>query len=387
MTVKQITGKLHLWLGLASGLVVLVVALTGSILVFEQEIDLWLNRDVLTTTHIHAQRKSLDELTAAVQQRVIGKEIQRIQVFQEPNRNALFMTSDKKPDGRIIVAVNPYTAEVAGVYSYDKRFFTIVLQLHRYLLMGETGKLITGISCIIFLLMLVSGMVLWWPRVKQAVKQRFRVKWNASFKRLNWDLHAVLGFYAFLFLFVIAATGLVWSYPWVNKMLFLLADGKPQQKEVVKNDPASVRGVNGKMEKMLTALNATYTFPGDINIFIPAERTTAVMFSKENKKAHIDNVVSAMYFDRNSGAALKVKPYEQESNGSKLRRLVYPVHTGSVYGWPTQILALLVSLFAASLPVTGTIIWLGRRKKKKPAINKIKPVNAPAYKGLELAGQ
>ena len=79
------------------------------------------------------------------------------------------------------------------------------------------------------------------------------------------------------------------------------------------------------------------------------------------------NVVSFLYFDQYSGKLLKAERYATVSRGMKVRRAVYPIHTGSVGGVFTKIIALLVSLFAASLPITGFLVWWGRRKKAKPA--------------------
>ncbi|ASZ09678.1 PepSY domain-containing protein [Chitinophaga pendula] len=361
--VRQFMGKLHLWLGLTSGLVVFIVALTGSILAFEEELDLLFNRHLLVVDTISPHRKSLDELQGIATRQVAGAPIQRVQIFHDADRSILFLTGDKQ-EGRTVIALNPYTGQVLGVFDYEKRFFTIVLKLHRYLLMGETGKVITGINCLIFLIMLISGLVIWWPRVKAAVKQRFRIKWNGAPKRLNWDIHAVGGFYALIFLLAIAFTGLVWSFSWVNKMVFLLADGKPQKKEEFKSRKvAGAVQQTGLLEHVFTNITRQYPFQGDVQITLPAKKEGAVNASIERRDIRLDNIVSNMYFDRYSGQVLKVKPYESESRGMKIRRLFYPVHTGSAYGWPTKLLAMLVALFAASLPVTGTIIWLGRKKK------------------------
>lgn len=360
--VRQLMGKLHRWLGLTSGLVVFIVALTGSILAFEEELDLLFNRHLLVVDQVAPHRKSLDELQAIAIRQVPGVAIQRVQIFHEADRSILFLTGDKKKY-RMAIALNPYTGQVLGVFDYEQRFFTVVLKLHRYLLMGETGKVITGINCLIFLIMLISGLAIWWPRVKAAVKQRFRIRWNGSSKRLNWDLHAVGGFYAFIFLLAIAFTGLVWSFPWVNKMVFVLADGKPQQKEEFKSKKVAGIQQAGLLEHVFTNIVRQYPFQGDIQIILPAKKEGAINASIERRDIRLDNIVSNMYFDQYSGQVLKVKPYESESRGMKIRRLFYPVHTGSAYGWPTKLLAMLVALFAASLPVTGTIIWLGRKKK------------------------
>src|SRR5690606_24626577 len=93
--------------------------------------------------------------------------------------------------------LNPYTAEVLKVKDMNRDFFRIVVMGHFYLwLPPEIGQPIVATASLVFALMLISGVVLWWPRNRAARKQRFSLRMGASFKRLNYDLHNVLGFYA-----------------------------------------------------------------------------------------------------------------------------------------------------------------------------------------------
>ena len=187
-------------------------------------------------------------------------------------------------------------------------------------------------------------------------------------------MHAAFGFYSSVFLFAIALTGLVWAYPWVNRMIYQLADGKPQAKFEARNKSiAGIKTNTGLFDKIVAEANRQYAFKGDLNITIPANDSLGIAVSKENKDVKLAGITSQVYFDRNTGELLKLRPYELESTGSKIRKLVLPIHTGSAYGWPTKIIAFIVALFAASLPVTGTLIWLNRiKKKKKTADTKVR---------------
>jgi uncharacterized iron-regulated membrane protein len=368
MTAKKAFGKIHLWLGFASGLIVFVVALTGSILVFEDELELLFNSKKLKVEQVMSQRKSYDDLASIVQASYPGKKIKGFNIYTDPERSVLF-TVGKNKEESLFVGVDQYTGKVLGHQNNETRFFTIVLKLHRYLLMGTTGKVVTGISCLIFITLLITGLIIWWPATKAAIKQRFRIKWNAKFKRVNWDFHAVFGFYSFIFLLIIAATGLVWSYPWVNKMIFVMADGKPQEKiPAPKNITTANTSSIGIYEKVVSGANRQFPYKGETRVNVPMEDSISINVFKENKEVAIANVGSAAWFDKRSGEALRVRPYDKESMGMKVRRLIYPIHTGSLYGWPTKIVAFIISLFAATLPISGTLIWLGRKKKKKKAM-------------------
>jgi uncharacterized iron-regulated membrane protein len=214
MAVKKLIGKLHLILGFVSGLVVFIVALTGVILVFEVEIDEFVNQKLFFIEPQAQSRLSIDELMTKVQAAYPGRAIEGFELDEGANRSIRFSLSDD--EGRNIVFVHPCTGSILGAVEYEKRFFTIVLKLHRYLLAGDTGKTITGISAIIFIILLITGIVLGFPRNMALLRQRLSVKWEARWRRVNYDLHSTLGFYACIVLFLMAATGLVWSYKAVN---------------------------------------------------------------------------------------------------------------------------------------------------------------------------
>jgi len=195
------------------------------------------------------------------------------------------------------------------------------------------------------------------------LKQRFKIKWNASGKRLNWDLHAVSGFYLSFFLLLITLTGLVWSYDWVENLIFQIADGHPQKEIKVKN-LSKIKTVNpGIFEKMKKEMDSIYPYSGSIAFTLPTKENLAVTIQKESDEAVI-RMPDAVFFDAKTGAVIKNQSFTSLSTGSKIRKMVLPIHTGSILGWPTKILALIVALFTASLPVTGTIIWWNKRKKQ-----------------------
>lgn len=379
-TFKKIASQLHLWLGVSSGLVVFIVALTGSILVFEDELEPLIYRKF----HVVEAPKDqsalpLDNLRAAVASRYPKQRIARIAIEPHADRTVLFgLVKGKKEKDVFSVAVNPYTAEITDTRRENKSFFHVVLQLHRYLCLEDTGKLITGVSCVMFIVIMITGLVLWWPNRKQT-KQRLTIKWDAKFKRLNWDLHAVFGFYVLPFTFIIALTGLVWSYKWVNSMIFLTLDGKPQEKrEAPANIGIANTAVTGTLTKITAETDRLLPHPGRIQFTLPESDSLSITVSKVNENASIANVVDFLYFDQNDGHLISKRLYDDETAGMKARRLVFPVHTGSIWGLPTKILALIVALITATLPVTGVIIWVGRKFKKKEKKRQMKAVNTTA---------
>ncbi|REA62212.1 PepSY domain-containing protein [Dyadobacter luteus] len=368
---KKISSQLHLWLGISSGLVVFIVALTGCILVFEEELEPVINRSFhIVAVPENSSRLSLDSLTHLVQAQFPKNKLSRIIVEKEENRSILFgFKQGKKEKELLTAAMNPYTGQLIGSRAEHDTFFEVVLRLHRYLCMGDTGKVITGISCICFLVIMITGLVLWWPNRKNQ-KQRFTIKWDASPKRLNWDLHAVFGFYVLPFVFLIALTGLVWSYKWVNNLIYLAFDGKPQQK---REAPAQL-SLMGKSathyQEILSETHKLLPNPGKVTFTTLDADSLSITIAKTDDAAAISNVVSFLYFSKTDGSLVSTRLYKDETPGFKARRVVFPIHTGSLWGLPTKIIAFIASFIAASLPVTGIIIWLGRKKKGKKKTKK-----------------
>ncbi len=364
-TIKKSIGKIHLWLGLASGLVVFIVALTGSLLVFEEEIDSFLHPEFYKVKTIGTTKKPIDEAIKNLNNSFGIDSIQRIYTYQEEQKTALIIAKNKDKK-TFYFAVNPYTAEIVGSIEQTKHFFTIVNQLHRNLLLGKTGKLITGISCLIFIILLISGLCLWWPKKRKNLKQRLTIKWKASFKRVNWDFHSTLGFYSFLFLLIIALTGLTWSFKWFENSLYYITDGVAKKPSIkVENPPKPESQITTTIfyQNIINQTNTLFPYQGNIQIRLPNDTVNSILVTKENTEKTIPNQSSIAYFDRYTGDNIQTKPYESFSQGDKLRRIIYPIHTGSIYGLPTKIIALLVCIFAVTAPITGFVIWWGRKKK------------------------
>ncbi|MEH3113418.1 PepSY-associated TM helix domain-containing protein [Pedobacter terrae] len=358
---KGITGWLHLWLGLIAGLILMVVAVSGCLLSFEDELELvfFKDRHFVRPAQVRLSTDSLFNIANSIYP---GKKVSKLILEAEPELSAEARVG-KGPEMKVIY-INPYNGAILYKGLFQKQFFRTVRNLHRYLLLNQTGKAVTGISCCICLFLTISGIIIWWPANKKAVNQRFKIKWKAKSKRLNWDLHAVTGFYLSFFLILITLTGLAMSYDWVENLIYKLADGKVQKELLPKNLARSKKADPGVLQKMEDSMNKLYPNPGRLNFNIPPKGGQAIMGQKESEQLP-PGCTNAAYFDSKTGQLIKQQPFATVSFGTKIKKYVLPIHAGSIYGLGTKILAFVVSLFTASLPITGFLIWLGKRKKKK----------------------
>src|SRR5690606_14052036 len=146
------------------------------------------------------------------------------------------------------VYVNPFSGEVLSVQDEKNGFFNIVKFIHwSFLLNSDWGKYVVGIPVLIFLFMLISGIVLWWPRNKAARKQRFWFQWKniRNWKRQNYDLLCILGFYASFIALIVAITGLFYSFVFIQAFMYFVFSGGntvyPEFAHIQTEDPVEMK--------------------------------------------------------------------------------------------------------------------------------------------------
>ena len=371
MKFKKTIGKIHLWLGLASGVIVLFLGITGCILAFEQEIKSFTE----PYRYVQASDKPMlppSKLKGIAVAQLPGKLPHGI-AYGGKDKAAQVSFYNDDPEYYYTVYINQYTGEVLKVKDENADFFRIIVMGHFYLwLPPAIGQPIVATATLIFLIMLISGLILWWPKNKAARKQRFSVKWNATFKRKNYDLHNVLGFYITWVAIFIAVTGLVWGFQWFANSLYWTTSGGKQMVEfyeAVSEKPATPITASAPMvDRIWQKMNTEHPDASIIEVHVPNNDSVAIE-AVANPDQETYWQADYRYFDQYSMKEIDVTHaygrYANTSVADKIMRMNYDVHTGAVWGITGKIMAFFASLIAASLPVTGFLIWKGRRKKKK----------------------
>lgn len=376
MNFKKINAWLHLWLGLGSGLIVVIVSITGCIYVFEKEIRGLYEPWSFVEPSTQPLLKPTQLIKGAASQ-LKGLQPNSIRYGQR-DEAVTVSNFNRKAGTSLVVYLNPYTAKVLHTEKSSRKstpdFFRFILNGHRQLwLPREIGKQVVGAGIMIFVLLLISGIVLWWPKkwIKSIRDKSFKVKWNASFKRKNYDLHNVLGFYVALFLLLISLTGLVYSYKWYSKSFYWLTSGGKAMKEFSRtlSDSTSIQSYQqSNVDKLYSRILSTDKAEG-MFISLPLKPADAISFTVY-LKAGTFYKTNSYTFDQytlkpiSDGSPFSGK-YEDASAADKLRRMNYDLHTGAILGIPSKIIAFIASLISATLPVTGFIIWYGKKFKKK----------------------
>lgn len=369
---KYWIGRIHLWLGLSSGLFVCFLGITGCILAFQREIE----DATQSYRYVEEQNKPLlppSKLKIIADKALPGKHAHSVGYQRGKASTVVYFAFE--PEYYWIVYLNPYSGEVMKVKNMEEDFFRIVLMGHYYLWLPPTvGQPILASATLLFVFLLFSGLFLWWPKNKAASKKRFSIKWNAKWKRVNYDLHNVLGFYMTWILIFIALSGLVMGFQWVAKSVYWTTSGGKSLTlfEESHSNPELAKAAVGRApaEDILWArtLDAMPGFKGNIDVHPPENKTSAIELAI-NPDTDTFWKADYRFYDQYSLAELDVKHiygrYANATVADKLARMNYDIHIGAVAGLPGKIIAFLASLIAASLPITGFLIWRGRKKKAK----------------------
>lgn len=379
MGYKRIIGKIHLWLGLTSGLVVFLSVLPATIFVWDEELTDWWYKDYVfvkpQTSHL-----PLSSLYDIASEYFPDQEVLWFDLSADPSKSFVFQTYKlaDNPGWTFFseleywnkIYINPYNGDVLGIVDMRYDWIYLCRMMHQQLLLNyEIGHWPVAIATLIMFVMLISGLMLWWPRNKNTIKQRFTIKLKARWRRKNYDLHNVGGFYISFFILILAITGLVWSFDWWENAIYRILGDNPTTvfyKEKYNVPPGTINeGAHGLdnvyknlLKKKPDALLYSISIDKDNNNVLK-EYSAWVTYDGKSLWDESDYC----FFHPVTGELIHEVNHEGKTLGEKWRNSNYAIHVGSIWGYPTKILASIVALACAFLPVTGLLIWYGRNKK------------------------
>lgn len=368
-SVRKIAHRLHLWLGLVSGAVIFTVCVTGAAYAFKDEI-----LDALQPWRF-VEPQSAEPLAPSA-----------VQIAAAPHSGGLNATAITYGEPRDAVRIDYFTGRERGSRSIwidpyggqhlktveegEFDFFAAVLRGHRTLwLPRHIGKPIIGWSVVMFLVCLVTGAILWWPKrwSRRAAGQRLSVETRKGWGRLNFDLHNVLGGYAFIFLTAACLTGLVWSFGWYSRAAYRLTSGGKEELPYIMPASDTTATERVPLDTLYNRLRAAEPAAKGFYFSLPTTPDGPVRVSIVHRRRsyyRTDN----LFFDRYTMAPLQGQGpyagrYRDVKGADRLRRMNLEIHDGRILGLPGRILMFFAALIGASLPVTGVIIWLRRRQR------------------------
>ena len=353
MTIRTLWLKAHLWVGLTIALPLIVVALSGAVLVFEDALDRALNPAVSFVTP-GEHMLPLDELMARAKAAFPDAQLNAFSLPESPGL-ALQISASAKPQGAFAIALDQYTGQVLGTRSGPGLARQIHL-LHTRLFAGEVGEWIVGTITFLTLFMAIAGMVLWWPR------KILTVKTTASGRRINFDLHNVFGFYASAVFFFIALTGLMIAFERWTDPIFLKLNEAPVPP--LARESTVIPGAHPLSADAL-ARAAEAALPGAFvrNLGIPNGGKNSIVAFMKFPEDRTPAGRSRVVLDQYSGQVLTLISTRTAPAGTRVINLKRSAHTGDIFGAATRALYFVTCLMLAGQVVTGFFIWW-----KRPAL-------------------
>ncbi|UXX79127.1 PepSY domain-containing protein [Reichenbachiella carrageenanivorans] len=376
---RKLFNDIHLWLGIGAGLILFVVCLTGTIYTFRSEIEEIVDASILKVDVPEgASTLPLETLVAKVEEKAGAGKASSITIPADPEK-AYAVSIRKEGERRgTNYMIDPYTAEFKGSsQTATSDFFMIVFRLHRWLMLDiEIGRPIVGWATVIFLFLTITGLVIWIPQKVKSWRQGLKIKWTANWKRINHDLHNALGFYSAIILLIMSITGLYWSFDWYRSGLYDVLGVEqptrgPRGNNEKKKDAEPPKASTLSLADYLKVAASELDYTGDYRIDLPAPNKKTVSISKTKVGFFAMAGRDKVELDKYTAAVAKKELFSDEPINHQIMHSIRSIHTGEIFSTFTKIIYFISCLIATSLPITGTIIWINKLKKKAKRKQKI----------------
>ncbi|CAI8731893.1 MULTISPECIES: PepSY domain-containing protein [Pseudomonas] len=364
---KKTLFQLHWFFGISAGLVLALMGITGAAVSFQDEILSTLNPSVLQVEKQVAGVLPPVELVERIEA-ASGKKVSMLTVETDSGSAAKVWFTPPPGERRGEMRYfDPYTAEFLGDAT-GQGFFGLMLQLHRFLAMGDTGRQITGACTLILVFFCLSGLYLRWPRQWKSWRTWLTLDWKKKGRSFNWDLHSVAGTWCLVFYLLAALTGLSWSYEWYNKGLTRLLSDSPQSERVrggrgpAPSGPAPTADYSAMWSSIYSAAGPQLS---SYNVRMPpvAGQPATVYFLL--KTSPHDRALNQITLDPATGVVKRVDRYSDKSLKAQLLTSIYALHVGSYFGIVGRIILTIASLTMPLFFITGWMLYLDRRRKKR----------------------
>ena len=352
----------HFWAGLMACPVLLVVALTGALYTFREEIEDWQQADTRFVEPA-GERRPLSEQIAAVKAAHPDWTPTRVTLPADPRKSTIVQVErpDAEKGSLPAVFVNPYTAALIADGDVRSPFFSAVLTLHRSLFAGTFGRVVVELTTSWTLVLLVSGVFLWWPG-------RWSRVWGVWLPRLRSrpyvvlrDLHTVGGVFLAPIIGLIAFTGLFFTVVWLWSFNGVSNGAGNFPRDLLAAPPSPAPSAAARPVSVDVAVAAAReAFPHQtLTLTLPKKPTNPFAFTARSGSG--PSVDGSVAVDQYTGAVLSDKRAEHLSAVEQARLYVLPIHMGTIGGTATKVLALVACLVLAGLGVSGVWMWLARR--------------------------
>jgi uncharacterized iron-regulated membrane protein len=356
--------QIHLWVGIALCLYMLVIGVTGSILVLEEEIEnVFYSRLVDAPEGAGPARVTAPEVVRIVEAAYPDKKLTLLYVPKHEDKNYLaFVNGRNKP---LRVYISPRSGRIVGDVDPTKSWLSLVAGLHFRLLAGRTGSILNGIGGGCLLLLCASGIIIWWSGLQHWTRG-LKVNLRKNWKRVNFDLHGAVGFWSFLPLSMWAFTAVyfVWPQPF-EKFVGYFSSTASLDAPKFTVPPRSNRPWPS-LESVLQEAHSAAPQGNFTGIFFPDDDKDALTVLMSRGEIRNFDKMDYLYFDPSTGKHLSTWHRGQADTwGAKLIFWFEPLHFGINFGLAIKILWATIGCALPVLSITGVLMYWNRSLSKK----------------------
>ena len=368
---------LHKYIGLITGVVVFIVSITGACWVFKEEVEGFYN-EFKTVEVIQKERITATQAKDIAESYIPDQPVHGV-IYGADNEALEVVFYRENPEFYQSVFLNPYSGDFIKRVNHFGGFFGFVLRGHMYLwLPNSIGALVVEVSIFLFLIMVITGIILWWPKKRKNLKSSLKISWKSTtrWRRKNYDLHKIVGFYSSILAFVFGFTGSVIALGWFYFIYYTGMGGEKLPMFVIPNsEKIAVESVldshiDNPIDNLIPFLEKDDPKAKSFELHFPDNDSTSIYVEVVQTEGLTYNI-DYRFFDQNTLEEQFTYgiygSYKHADFADKAIRMNYDIHIGAIGGLPGKIIAFLASLVTATLPVTGIVMWFGRRKKTKKA--------------------
>lgn len=347
---------LHSWLGLVAGLGLILIGLTGSVLVFKDELDGVLFPEMVKVDPAGRERLSFDALLASARSGVPGYEVLGWDKASAPDRADLAYVVKHGTDKWQGITVNPYTGDVlAQPMDREDTITGWMLSLHYSFLADHTGEFIAGMCAALLCFLGITGVWLY----RGFWKTLFTLRWGRSARIFFSDFHKMVGITSVAFNLILGFTGAWWNLGHLIGHLFdeQAPDGTGPQMitQSYYSSAITMDSLTRKAQEQIPGFSTSF-------ISLPSAPKLGITLYGQSGGGFLTSPYgSTVMFDQETGAVTAVKDLRKAGAWAKIEDTFRPLHYGNFGGLPVKILWSLGGLTPGVLAVTGFLMWWKRR--------------------------
>ncbi len=355
---RRVAFLMHLTLGLGTGLWLVLVSLTGSLIVFRAEIEQALHPK-LTRVPSGSGAAPLQPMLDQARSAFPGAEFRTVNLPTGPGETISFWGHDAHHRS-FHAYFSPHSGEFLGSDLADDNVTEWLFLFHAQLLGGGTGERINGLGAILWVAILATGLALWWPRPGRAWHEGLTVKKSASGPRRIYDLHRSVGFWLALPLLLVVLTGAYFPFKAPFRWVAEAITGASAQEEPPERPPARADAQVVSLDTVLKAASAVLPDAPPNWIHLPSDREDIFSVRKRLPGEWRTEGANHIHIDPASGQVLRADLHQARNPAQRALRALFPLHVGTFAGMPSRVLWLLLGLAPSVLFVSGFLLWRRR---------------------------